>query len=354
MQRRQQIGKAPGDVLAAARIEPRHDVAARVLAADRLDANAVPFPFGDVIGRVDVAEVRILDRMRQHHRPERRGIEIDGLLGAAFQPREQIEIGRAEPRPQQFDIVRVPGAEFRCRGLGEPRRNPDPHRAGHEFQQRPAAGLVQFVEPARELPWQLGLAERAQRGDDLGEGGRRRVVVSGRGGVVPGRAVVAAGENALPSLHARSAWWGGVGGGGSISRKRRFRDCGAAPHPRPLPAAARGEGSGPGVESRRPHQRHRLREVADVIIRQREQHRIGALGDQVANQSGLGVFERQRAGQRGERVAAIGILGLAEIAGKQPQLAIAAGLTGKPIEQLGEAVHASRSSPAAPPSSSSP
>jgi hypothetical protein len=47
-----------------------------------------------------------------------------------------------------------------------------------------------------------------------------------------------------PSLHAPRAWWGGVGGGGSIRRNRCFNVCRGAPHPQPLPAASRGEGSG--------------------------------------------------------------------------------------------------------------
>ena len=58
---------------------------------------------------------------------------------------------------------------------------------------------------------------------------------------------------------------------------------------------------------RRPHQRDRLREIADIVIGQREQHGIGARRDQVADQAGLGVLERQRAGQRRQRIAAIGI-----------------------------------------------
>ena len=155
-------------------------MAALVAAADRLHANAVPFPFRDEIGGIEIGEIRILDRMRQHHRAERRGIAIDRLVAAAFQPGEQIEIGRRKPRPHQFDLVRVLVAERGRGGLGQPRRNADPHRAGDEFQQRPAAGLVEFVEPARELLRQFGLAERAQRGDDLGERRGRRVVVAAR------------------------------------------------------------------------------------------------------------------------------------------------------------------------------
>ena len=293
-----------------------------------------------------MGKIPILDRMRQHHRAERRGVQIDRLFVAPLQPCEQIEIGRGKPRPHQFDLVRILTPELRRGGLGKPRRNPDPHRAGDEFQQRPAAGLVQLVEPARQLFWEFGLAERAQRGDDFGQRRRRRVVV-------------ARSRLRLPSLHACSAWRGGVGGGGSIGRlgaSMRARTRCATPHPRPLPTASRGEGRSPRVEWRRPHQRHRLGEIADIVIGQREQHGVGAGGDEVADQAGFCMFERQCPRQRGERIAAIGVLGLAKIGREQPQLVVAAGLVGEAVEQFGEAVHASASSPAevASPSSSSP
>src|ERR1700682_3367752 len=63
-QRREQVWKALGDVLAAARIQPRLDVAALVAASDRLHPNAVPFPFRDEVGGRKTGKIRILDRMR--------------------------------------------------------------------------------------------------------------------------------------------------------------------------------------------------------------------------------------------------------------------------------------------------
>jgi len=51
-------------------------------------------------------------------------------------------------------------------------------------------------------------------------------------------------------------------------------------------------------------------------MRQCEQHRIGARGDQIADPPGFCVFERQRAGERRERVAAIGVFDLAKIRGQ--------------------------------------
>ena len=71
--------------------------------------------------------------------------------------------------PDQLDLVGLLVAERRDRGLGEPRRHADAQRAGDELQQRPAAGLVERVEPGGELRGQLGFAERGERGDDVGE-----------------------------------------------------------------------------------------------------------------------------------------------------------------------------------------
>src|SRR6202790_3187311 len=144
----------------------------------------------------------------------------------------------------------------------------------------------------------------------------------------------------------------GGGGGGCTRALLGQRVCRAPPPPRPLPAASRGEG---GRRRLRPHQRDRFRQIADVIIGQREQHRVGAGGDQVADQARFCVLERQRAGQRRERVATIGIFDLTKITGQQPQLVVAAGLVGEAVEQFGKTVHASASSAGrASPSSSSP
>jgi hypothetical protein len=84
--------------------------------------------------------------------------------------------------------------------------------------------------------------------------------------------------------------------------------------------------------SGRPHQRHRLGQVADVIVAELEQHRISALRDQRADHAGLGVLERQRAGQRRERKAALRVWRGAEVIGDQPQLVVAAGLIGEAVE----------------------
>ncbi len=68
--------------------------------------------------------------------------------------------------------------------------------------------------------------------------------------------------------------------------------------------------------------------IADVVIRQRKQFGIRALGNQGPYQPRLGVLKGQRAGERRERVAAIGIRHRTEIIRNQPQLVIAAWLVG--------------------------
>ncbi len=235
--RRARSGKLVRDVLAGARIEPRDRAAVRAAAGDRLHPDAVPFPFGHERRRDRARRNRRPRGVREHRRAERRRIAARRLVGAAFEPGEQLAIGRREPRPDQLDLLRVLAAERGDRGLGEPRRDADAQAAGDELEQRPAAGLVERVEPARELRRQLRLAERGERLD-----ARRREC------------------------------------------RRGLRAC-------RLPTA-RGM-----AQAVRPHQRDGLGEIADIIVGQREQHRIGALGDQAADQAGLGVRKDQRAGR---------------------------------------------------------
>ena len=181
LQRLAEIGKAPGDFLAGARIEPRDALAVFAPAGDRLQANAVPLPLRHVVGWIERGEFRLFDRVREHDRAERRRIARDRLCGAAFDPGKQIEIGRREPRPDQFDLVRVLAAEGGDGGLRQPRRDADAQRAGDQLEQRPAAGRVERIEPARELRRQLGFAERGEREDDGGERGGARAALALQG-----------------------------------------------------------------------------------------------------------------------------------------------------------------------------
>ena len=130
--------------------------------------------------RIETGEIRILDRMRQHHRAERRRIAVDRLVAAALQPREQVDIGR--PAPARSVRSRAGPCRRSAAAAVLASRAEIPIRiapvTSFSSAQRPVSS--EFVEPARELLWEFGLAERAQRGDDVGEGGRRRVVVAGQ------------------------------------------------------------------------------------------------------------------------------------------------------------------------------
>ena len=149
-------GKARADIVAGARIEP-------LLAAarDELHADAVPFPFGEIVAR---------DRARRGRRPRAAApasagqkvgsSPISGGGRAAFEPSEQRPVGRREAVPDLLDAIELDAAPFGERGLGEPRRDADPQRAGDELQQRPAAGRVERVEPRREMRPDLGAARR--------------------------------------------------------------------------------------------------------------------------------------------------------------------------------------------------
>src|SRR5215218_8864943 len=86
------------------------------------------------------------------------GSRLTGF-SATFEPGEQFAIGRRKAGPDQLDVMRVLVAERRGGGLGQPRRNANPHRAGDELQQSPAPGLVELIEPAGELcveSWAFG------------------------------------------------------------------------------------------------------------------------------------------------------------------------------------------------------
>ena len=188
----------------------------------------------------------VLDRMRQHRRAERRRIARRPACRRGLRARRTAR-RRAAPARARASRSRSaslsPSAAAAV--LASRAETPMRKRAGDELQQRPAAGLVERVEPARELRRQLRLAER------------------GRASRPPRRATACA-----------------------FGLLRRIG---------------------------RPHQRDRLRQVADIVVGQLEQHRIGALGDQRADHAGLGVLERQRAGQRRERVAALRVGRGAEI-----------------------------------------
>ena len=83
------------------------------------------------------------------------------------------------------------------------------------------------------------------------------------------------------------------------------RHLGSARGAQPVDDPRPGMAAGPSTGRLRPDQRHRLRQVADVVVGQPEQHRIDPLLDELAHQRRLDVTLRQPAGHRGERPAAV-------------------------------------------------
>jgi hypothetical protein len=106
----------------------------------------------------------------------------------------------------------------------------------------------------------------------------------------------------------------------------------------------RGEADVLRVGAGRPDQRDGLGEVADEVVAEREELRIGALGGERAQERGLHMGDFEIAGDRGERPAAVGIGRGGEMVADQPQLAVARGRQHQPVEQGREGAHHSASS----------
>ena len=64
-----------------------------------------------------------------------------------------------------------------------------------------------------------------------------------------------------------------------------------------------------GRERSRPDQRRRLRQIADIVVREPEQHRVDPRLDEAADQRGLGLAKAQGSGHRGQRVATLRVRG---------------------------------------------
>ena len=94
----------------------------------------------------------------------------------------------------------------------------------------------------------------------------------------------------------------------------------------------------------RPDQRHGFREIADVIIGQSEQHRIGPALRQRPDQPGLGGGESQRARNGGQAPAALRVRLGAEIPAQQRELGQAPRREHQAFEQGGKGDHSASSS----------
>ena len=152
--------------------------------ADDLHADAVPLPLGREVGEVERRPVRVLQRVRQHQRPEHRRVDHVGPRPAPVEPGEQRLVGRRQRVPDLLDVGDVEAGHLGHRRLGEPRRHADAQRAGQQLEQRPAPRGVERVEPGLQPRPQLVAADQGQLGDDVGEAWRvpsPRPLPAGRG-----------------------------------------------------------------------------------------------------------------------------------------------------------------------------
>ena len=248
------LGERRRDVVGAARVD-----APPARGGDELHPDAVPLPLRPERLRVQRRQVRGLQRLRQHRRPEHRRVRWVRPRPPPLAPGEQRVVWRRQAVPYLLDLVcrdrdAVPERQLRQRDLGQARRRADAQRAGDELEHRIPDRTVRGVEPARHHLPQLRLLAGRQRQHHLGQQRRR-----------------------------------GVG--------------------RPL----------------RPHQRHRLRQVAHEVVAPGEQHRVDAALGQGTDQARLGGAERKLARHRGQGVTAVGVGLLLEETPQQRDLGQTAG-----------------------------
>ena len=93
-----------------------------------------------------------------------------------------------------------------------------------------------------------------------------------------------------------------------------------------------------------PDQRNGFGHVTNVIIGHRKQIGIDSAGDKRSQPAGLQVVQRQITGDRGKRIAAVGIGRVAEIAGHSLDLGIARRGQDQRFQQFGKAFHSLLSS----------
>ncbi len=268
------LREGAGDVVGAAgedAFSARH--------GDELDADAVPFPLGAELRRVECCEVGGFEGLREHGRAEDGGTGRVGAVRFAREPGEEGTVGRDEAVPDFLDVVGLdaPAGQLREGDLGEPGGGADAERARDELEQGVAGGSVGRVEPAGEDGGKLGFGRGEERLDDLGEA---------RGGLV-----------------------GGPGGPD--------------------------EGDGLG-------------EVAYVVVRPGEEHGVGALLGESADEGGLGGVEGQLLCEGREAEAAVGVgLGL-EVAAHERDLGEASWREGQALQEVGEGDQVRASSSSSP------
>ena len=159
-----EVGERARHILAGAGIKPPHPAL-----ADRLHADAVPFPFGHVLGRVQRAQFLKVGGRGQHHRAER---GERGAVGAraAGDPGEDLGVRGFQAVPDFLDVVQRGFPHLRQRRPRKAARQADPQVAGGKFQERQPLGRTQPVQHARDGGRQAGLAGGFQQVHGIGQG----------------------------------------------------------------------------------------------------------------------------------------------------------------------------------------
>ena len=242
--------------------------------------------------RSSAAQSLVLQRVRQHQRPEHRRVADIGLGRAPFEPGEQRLVGRRERVPDLLDVVDLEPAISATAVLASRADTPTRNAPGQQLEQRPPSGRVR----ARRASFPAAAPARCDR-----SGPARRRCRTRRGGHPA--------QFPLPGLR------GGVSGGGS-------RVLGVCHRPSPLPArgsatSRKGERADPTSARSSPPCRRRSRATGETALGPSPCHHVGERAPQRKR-------ERQPVGQRRQRPAAIGIGRGAEIVDDQPQLGVAA------------------------------
>ena len=143
---REHLGKRARNLVARAREQP--------LAGgrrDHLHADAVILPFGHEFGGRDRFHLRFLDGVREHDGMERHRILAVRFWPPAFEPSEQVEIGRLLRVPNLLDFAHAHAAVPRQHVLHRARRHADTQRLHAELEQRPALRRCHVIEQQRQV-----------------------------------------------------------------------------------------------------------------------------------------------------------------------------------------------------------
>ena len=165
-----QIREGGADVIACTRKDP-----AAVAVNHQLDPDAVPFPFGLVIGRGQPLEItRLVDRVGQHHRMESAAMLDFRARTGAVEPGEQLGVGNLQPVPDLFDLAKILPAIGGKRRFCQPCRYADTKPAGGKLDHRPALRRTRGIEEAGDVVGKLCLRQLLHRVNEGGDRGQRR------------------------------------------------------------------------------------------------------------------------------------------------------------------------------------